>query len=66
MTKSIRPIKAPQSLKSALQADKDKRAFEIRSKMKTKSGKKPSAKSNYKAGKFADFLANLKKFSEML
>ena len=57
MAKSIKPIKAPQSLKSALQADKDKRAFEIRSKMKTKDGKKPSAKSNYKANKFADFLA---------
>ena len=53
MAKSIRPINAPQSLKSALQADKDKRAFEIRSKMKTKDGKKPSAKSNYKANKFA-------------
>ena len=39
MAKSIKPIKAPQSLKSALQADKDKRAFEIRSKMKTKDGK---------------------------
>ena len=57
MAKSIRPIKAPQSLKDALQADKDRRAFEIKSKMKPKPGRKPSAKSNYKAGKFADFLA---------
>ncbi len=57
MGKSIKPIKAPESLKSALNRDVNLRAFEIREKMKTKDGKKPSAKSNYKANKFADFLA---------
>ena len=57
MGKSIKPIKAPESLKSALNRDVNLRAFEIREKMKTKGGKKPSAKSNYKANKFAQFLA---------
>ena len=50
-------VKTPESLKSALNRDVNQRAFEIRSKMKTKAGKKPSPKSNYKANKFADFLA---------
>tara|TARA_Y100000401_G_scaffold104098_1_gene95621 strand:+ start:418 stop:762 length:345 start_codon:yes stop_codon:yes gene_type:complete len=57
MGKSIKPIKAPESLKSALNRDVNLRAFEIREKMKTKDGKKPSPKSNYKANKFAQFLA---------
>ena len=57
MGKSIKPIKAPESLKSALNRDVNLRAFEIREKMKTKDGKKPSTKSKYKANKFAQFLA---------
>ena len=55
--KSIKPIKAPESLKSALNRDVNKRAFEIRSKMKTKPGKQPSPRAISKANKFADFLA---------
>ena len=50
-------VKTPESLKSALNRDVNLRAFEIREKMKTKDGKKPSPKSNYKANKFAQFLA---------
>ena len=59
--KSIKPIKAPESLKSALNRDVNKRAFEIRSKMKTKPGKQPSPRAISKANKFVDHIAKISK-----
>merc|ERR1712078_719171 len=48
-------VKAPESLRSALQRDKNNRAFEIRNKVKFK--KSPTLRQSSKADKFADFLA---------
>ncbi len=52
-----KPIKPPETLRSALNRDANNRAFEIRSKIKTKPGKQPSPRAISKANKFSDFLA---------